>query len=111
MSRKHKKFCRIFVVRPSFLQASSCYKVDTSVGLSAITLLRASFGALLRLYSAWCICSASFCMCLLYAPLLMSPPRQAQSPCRNNGLVLLAIGEDTSKGGWVGALKSELRKD
>src|SRR5277367_2695473 len=52
MSRRHKKFCRTLVFRPSFIQTSSCYKVYTSVGLPAITLLRAFFGALLRLYSA-----------------------------------------------------------
>src|SRR5271155_586945 len=75
-----KKFCRIFVVRPSFIQTSSCYKVYTSVRLSAITLLRASFGALLWLYSAWCTCSASLCMCHLYAPLCSPPPGAVPAP-------------------------------
>jgi hypothetical protein len=46
-----KKNSAEFLVFGQALQTSSRYKVYISVGLSAITLLYASFGAFLRLYS------------------------------------------------------------
>ena len=35
-----------------------------------------------------------------------APPRQARPPRRNDELLLMTVGEETSMGGWVGVLKS-----
>src|SRR5271170_2808912 len=65
-----------------FGQASSRRRRATKYTLQSGSLRSpsffASFGALLRLYSAWCTCSASLCMCLLYVPLDPPPPAPSE---------------------------------
>src|ERR1700731_3109273 len=73
-----KKFCRIFVVRPSFIQASSCYKVYTQAGSLRSPFfmypLEPSFGCIRLGAHARLPSACAFC-----TPLYVPPP-QARSP-------------------------------